>query len=442
LEEVALVMAQSTILLSENPVKAADGRRTQKRLRVLVVHRYFWPDVAPVAAILRAIGDRFADQGHDVTVFTSQPCYKPELKKEPQPWREDLGRLHVRRCRLIPESSRNPIVRLLNFAMFLFRAMWHVFFRARKYDMVISLSFPPIVSGALIGRAAKWRGSRYLYHIMDLHPESARFAGKLSNGFVYRFAQWLDGLTCRFADDVVVLSADMERTLRSRPRLSDLENVSVIANFNIPDYNSTKTPAVPSELVKAAGKYRLIFAGNLGHFQALDNVVAAAKLLANRSDIEFVFLGEGAAKKSLIQQAGDALDRTIRFFPHQPVAVCDQLMAGADLGIVSLTQGIIQVANPCKTSSYLSLGLPTLVIVEEDSELFRVTEAAGIGYSCPPNNPERLRDTVLRAFSERESATAKRSKAKRFADENLTQEVLLEKWEGLISKIAGQWEAS
>ena len=269
-------------------------------MRVLVVHRYFWPDVAPVAAILRAICDRFADQGHDVTVFTSQPCYKPELKKEQQPWREELGRLHVHRCRLIPERSRNPLIRLLNFAMFLFRAMWHVFFRARKYDLVISLSFPPIVSGALIGRAAKWRGSRYLYHIMDLHPESAHFAGKLSNGFVYRFARWLDGRTCRFADDVVVLSADMERTLRRRPGLGNLRNVSVIANFNIPDYNSNETPVVPAELVKAPDKYRVIFAGNLGHFQALDNVVASARLLVTQTNIEFVFLGEGAAKKSLI----------------------------------------------------------------------------------------------------------------------------------------------
>jgi glycosyltransferase involved in cell wall biosynthesis len=233
----------------------------------------------------------------------------------------------------------------------------------------------------------------------------------------------------------------MERTLRSRPGLGGLRNVTIIANFNIPDYGVTETLAVPPEFIKAPGKFRLIFAGNLGHFQALDNVVAAAGMLANHPDIEFVFVGEGAAKQSLIHQAGDILDRTIRFFPHQPIAVCDQIMAGADLGVVSLTQGIIQVANPCKTSSYLSLGLPTLVIVEEDSDLFRVTESAGIGYSCPPKNPERLRDTVLRAFSERESATAQRIKAKRFADGNLTQDVLLEKWESLISKIAGQWEA-
>ena len=85
-------MAQSTISISET-AKATEAVTTAsagQRLRVLVVHRYFWPDAAPVAAILRAICDRFAAQGHDVTVFTSQPCYKPELKKNRQPNREEL----------------------------------------------------------------------------------------------------------------------------------------------------------------------------------------------------------------------------------------------------------------------------------------------------------------------------------------------------------------
>ena len=41
--------------------------RPQRRARVLLVHRYFWPDTPPYAAMLREIGRALVDAGHSVT---------------------------------------------------------------------------------------------------------------------------------------------------------------------------------------------------------------------------------------------------------------------------------------------------------------------------------------------------------------------------------------
>ena len=48
------------------------------RLRLLLVHRYFWPDTPPYAVMLRAIAAHWAAAGHRVEVLAGQPSYKPE----------------------------------------------------------------------------------------------------------------------------------------------------------------------------------------------------------------------------------------------------------------------------------------------------------------------------------------------------------------------------
>ncbi len=49
----------------------------------------------------------------------------------------------------------------------------------------------------------------------------------------------------------------------------------------------------------------VLFSGNVGRYQALDKVMAAARLLADERGIRFLFMGEGAAKADRERQAGD-----------------------------------------------------------------------------------------------------------------------------------------
>ena len=51
--------------------------------------------------------------------------------------------------------------------------------------------------------------------------------------------------------------------------------------------------------VFAAFIFRIIFAGNLGRFQGLEDIVGATSLLGPLANFELVFLGEGKALSSL-----------------------------------------------------------------------------------------------------------------------------------------------
>lgn len=409
-------------------------------LRILVVHRYFWPDTAPVASILRSICNRWTKSGHEVSAFTSQPCYKPEVEIAKQPWEENIDCVSVRRCWLPFHRSRNPLCRVICFLLFLVFASIHIVVRRKKYDIVMALTFPPVVSGAVLSRVARLRGSKFFYHCMDIHPESSIYTDKLKEGSLFaRLSRFFDRKTGLLANRVIVLSKDMQQTFLSRysPEIAAQQKskIRIISNFN-PASFKTGEAVMPPEYDKKSDNFRLVFAGNIGQFQALGNLVETAKLLTDYPDIEFVFLGEGAAKKGLVEQAGELNDRTVRFIPHQPVEVADKIMQSADLCIVSLSPGIHRVAHPCKTSSYLAMGCPILMVVEEDSEMFRMTVENDLGYACRGEDPHALKATILRAYENREQIESMRIPAKDYAENHLVQDALLVHWEKLIDEFS------
>jgi len=46
-------------------------------------------------------------------------------------------------------------------------------------------------------------------------------------------------------------------------------------------------------------RFVVLYAGNLGLSQGLENIISAAEILAGNNDIMFVFVGDGADKKRL-----------------------------------------------------------------------------------------------------------------------------------------------
>ena len=54
------------------------------KMRIVAIHRYYWPDRAPYASILRRIVNRWTEEGHEVTVLSAQPTYGAGADKQPR----------------------------------------------------------------------------------------------------------------------------------------------------------------------------------------------------------------------------------------------------------------------------------------------------------------------------------------------------------------------
>ena len=109
-------------------------------------------------------------------------------------------------------------------------------------------------------------------------------------------------------------------------------------------------------------------------------------------------MGDGAARADLVSRAESfptGARASVTVLPHASSADARELMRTADLGLVTLQPGVIRLAYPSKTMTYLSEGLPLLVGVEADSELATTVRAEGIGFVLEALDAAAVRTTLL-----------------------------------------------
>ena len=397
-------------------------------MRVLLIHRYFWPDAPPYGHMLKKIGERLAADGRDVTVLTSQTPYKTEFKVEKRPWNEVINGVKVERVWTWDTGRWRSLTQSLNAVMFSLRVFFHIL--PRRYDVVMISTIPQILGGAAVRLACLSSGSRYIYHCMDLHPEIMLHAGLIRRGMVYGLLERIDSMTINGSEMTVALSGDMKNTLLGRGGIRP-EKIKVINNFELKD--DTEAPSQRHEaFLKRKDRFRVIFAGNIGAFQGLENLMLAARLLEKRAEIEFVFMGEGKRLAKLMEMAGPMKGRTVNFIPHQPVHVARRIIADADLGVISLDKGVYRHAFPSKLMTYSCEGIPSLAIVEADSELARMVADNGLGYSVAQGDPASIANAIENAYERREEGKMKIGQAREYILRNFSMEGAVTRWSELF----------
>ena len=132
-------------------------------MKVLLTHRFFWPDTTPYALMLREIGQTLAEDDHEVQIFASQPSYRQEAAA-PAPRLEQIGGLQVRRCFAFQGEKRNLAKQLVNVAIYCLALIWRIL--VLRPDVVTASTFPPVAAAWCACFASRFVGSRLsLIHI-------------------------------------------------------------------------------------------------------------------------------------------------------------------------------------------------------------------------------------------------------------------------------------
>jgi len=404
-------------------------------MKILLIHRYFWPDTPPYAVILKKIASRLADDGHDVQVLSTQPSYKPDVKLDRQQRNETLDGFQVRRFQLIPNAWRIPGKALLNMLLFSFAVIFHAL-RRRNYDVIMISTSPPVLAGWAARIASKICGSKMLYHCMDIHPEIGRLSGEFRNPTIYNFLERTDNKTCQKAANIIVLSEDMKQAILERDGAEGCQ-IEVIQNFNLntTEPDGDNLPPVPAEFKKSPDMFRLIFAGNIGRFQGLPLLVETFAKLKDSSNLELVLLGEGSCKQELKDRVEQLGATNVLFLPHQPMAVANQIIQTADLGIVSLNPDVFRYAYPTKMIGYLSVGCPLLSMIEPQSALAAFVKTNKIGINITPGDHEALQAELDRIKSDPQCQKNYRANAKQVYASYYGETQVLDRWSKMINEL-------
>lgn len=404
-------------------------------MRILSVHRYFWPDTPPYASFLRLIGGRWASEGHEVEVLTAQPSYTSAGGFAKRPAREKVDELHVSRIAVVSEKGRLP-GQLLNLFVFPVQVAARII-AGPKRDLIMCSTAPQVTLGYAVSAAARVRKTKFIYHCMDLHPEIGRLSGEFAHPIAYRILSAMDLATMRRADRIVVLSEDMRNTVVKRDS-SLASRIEVLNNFALPDYSGDDSSSPIPDAV--SGTLRIVFAGNLGRFQGLETALLALQSLPDGAPVELVFMGEGKAKAELEATAMGLASRhdvSVVFLPQATPAAAKALMHSAHLGLVSLVPEVVRYAYPSKTATYMGEGLPLLVACEQDSELARTVREHGLGLTVPTGNAAAMTAAIDTARGQLalDGCRGWRQTVATYALRNLNEQALLDRWSTLGNEL-------
>jgi glycosyltransferase involved in cell wall biosynthesis len=156
----------------------------------------------------------------------------------------------------------------------------------------------------------------------------------------------------------------------------------------------------------------VLHAGNIGLSQDLEIVLHAASQLRDRSDVVFVFVGDGAKKKDLQDIAARRDLRNVLFLPFQPREAMDQSYATADVSLVSLKHGLAGVIVPSKIYNVLASGRPCIAAVEQDSEVADIITQHDCGFVIAPGDASALQARTLDLADDRERTVSMGARAR------------------------------
>ncbi|HZZ86325.1 MAG TPA: glycosyltransferase family 4 protein [Anaeromyxobacteraceae bacterium] len=353
-------------------------------MKVLFLNQFFHPDHSATAQIATDLAEDLVARGFEVSALAARGSY---LGGRPLPPREEYRGIDIRRVRATSLGKKTLLHRACDYASFYAVAAAELA-RLPRQDVIVAMTTPPLIAAAALA-ARPFRGAKLVYWVQDLYPEVAVAMGALGARSPATLAMSAASRqVLRRADRVVVLGEAMRERVVSAgaPR----ERAAVIPNWS----DSASVHPVPhaenplrAELAGSTGCL-VMYSGNMGRGHDLDTLLGAARLLRDREDVRFLFLGDGARRSQVEAAAGELPNVAVG--PYRPREQLALSLSAGDLHLASLDPGLEGLIEPSKVYGIMAAGRPALFVGPPGSEVARMLLREGCGDVFAAGDPAAL----------------------------------------------------
>ncbi|MCX5509243.1 glycosyltransferase family 4 protein [Pseudomonas sp. BJa3] len=361
-----------------------------KKLRVLVVTQYFWPENMRINDLVRDLREK----GHEVTVLTGLPNYpEGDVFASYRASPGDFASYHGADVVRVPMLSRGKrsLRLIMNYASFFLSAstVGACKLRGRKFDVLFVYAVSPIMAAIPAIVIGRLKQAPVFVWVLDLWPETLRAVGVLRNprllSLVGRMVSWIYNRT-----DYLLLQSHgfLENVKQYCTRHIADERLVYFPSWAEDDFSVPGT--VTSSLLESdPSVFTVVFAGNLGEAQDFPAVLDAAEALRGEASVRWAIVGDGRMSTWLAEQVQARGLDNVRLLGRHPLEAMPALFAQADALLVTLkTNDVFQKTIPGKVQAYLASGRPLLGMI--NGEAARVIHESGAGFACDSGDAQGL----------------------------------------------------
>lgn len=402
---------------------------------------YFYPEVATTGQILTELAEGLSET-FDVTVICEVPSYAQHLEeryKTQKYYFEEYNGMKVVRVR-VPEVDKGVKMNRVKYILSYFFNSIGATRKLGKYDLVFTVSQPPVLGG-ILGCIGKWMtGGKLMYQIMDFNPEQVIAVKYSGNKAILDAMMWWDKRSCRKADVVVTLGRDMQETLIKRFEGEKLPNNVVINNW-IDETQVYPLPADDEHVMAFKkehgldGKFVIMTSGNIGLYYDFENILKIMEEHKDNKDVVFAFVGSGVVKPKLKEYAKEHHLQNVVFIPFQKKEDINYSLNAGDVHIVTNAKGIKGVSVPSKIYGVLAVNKPIWGILEEGSEAWRIVEDAKCGVLIEAGDYENMSRSLTDIINHREDFVSTHATGRDYLMKNLTKQQSIDAYRDALLEI-------
>jgi len=394
-------------------------------LKILLYGINYAPELVGIGKYTGEMGAWLTMQGHEVRVITAPPYYPAwRVWSKFSKWfysRSLESSATIWRCPLYVPSRPNSLLRILHLVSFALTSLPILIVQVVWKPNVVFLISPTLfcAPGALL--LARLTGAISVLHIQDFEVDALFGLNQISlksrTSIFEKIAFSFESLVLRGFNVVSTISSGMMQRASDKgvtfTKLRFLPNWSDITRFQKIEIDQS----LLNRLGVPVNKKVILYSGNMGEKQGLENLVLAAQKLQIEEDLVFLLVGEGVSRNRLIKMTIDLKLDNIFFAPLQSYEDLPALLSSVDVHLVIQKRGVADVLLPSKLTNILAVGGNVVITADPSTTLGRLAvDHLGIALIVEPESVNALVGGIEKALNMPRPNHIAQAYAKKFLD--------------------------
>jgi colanic acid biosynthesis glycosyl transferase WcaI len=423
-------------------------------MRILIYGLNFHPEPTGTGKYTGEMADWLASRGHEVRIVTASPYY-PQWQTFPgyRAWRysRERFRLHndrgktsqsqlaqgpdvqVFRCPIWVPKNPKGAKRLLHLASFALSSVPAILRQVGWSPDVVLLVEPTLFCALQTLFVARLSRAKTWLHIQDFEVDAAFGFGDLSSSWVRDSAFAVERRMLSVFNRVSAISHRMVDRLHAK----GVEPARCVLFPNWVNTGEIYPLAGPSPFRKELGISEstvvALYSGSMGKKQGMDLLVDAARKLAYRPGLRFVFCGEGPGRQIIVDNAMELPN--VLLLPLQAADRLNDLLNLADIHLLPQISEAADLVMPSKLTGMMATGRAIVATARPGTQLFGALE--GMGIVTPPGDVDALVSTLLRLSEEPSLRERLGQEVRKYAIAHLNRDEVLHRFEQSLLDACG-----
>lgn len=418
-------------------------------MHIWIICQYFKPEVGAPSARLSGFAKVWQQKGADVTVLTALPNHPngvlhPDYVGRGSFYEDNIEGIPVLRHWLYITRNNGFVKKTLSHLSFAYSLLRrHLFAKPEnKPDVIVvsSPSFFAVISAWLIARKYK---VPFVFEVRDLWPGIFIELGVMKRGIIFKILEKIELFLYRKAAAVTVVTkgfaADIAKRKISPHKLFVITNGCADEEINdgMNALTDGRVDKLRSDLQINPMTKVFLYIGAHGGSQALGQIVDAARLLIKRSDVLFLFVGDGADKERVMSLAEGMPNVQFTGSVNKETVWAHYNLSYASFVPLKDIEGF-STFIPSKMFEIWASSTPIIGCVR--GEAASIMENSKGAIVVEPEHPEQLAAAIEKLADNTDMAMRLGQEGRQFVGEHYSHSHLGGKYLALLDKVVKEYE--